>query len=170
MGDRFVEQHGALESLLNWTVTSNRGPSAALWTLPGFYNGLYSPRRWKKSPSYLPALSHLAQSSFNLPMCVGFSTFLCLKYLLGCWLLESPPTHVCCLEARRRCRRSHRVSVCVQGKCSENGQRPIKAVCSHFLPGWSVLELLQHEFSLSDLILIWCEKIPSANSPKCLTC
>lgn len=33
---------------------------------------------------YLPTLSH---SSFNLLMCVGYSNFLCLECLPGCWLL-----------------------------------------------------------------------------------
>lgn len=47
---------GGLRSLLH----SQRGPSAALWGLPGFYNGLYSPRCWNAVPSFRP----LRRSSF----------------------------------------------------------------------------------------------------------
>lgn len=65
---------GALGSLLK-RRRAHRGPSAALWNLPGFYNGLYFATVPKESPSPIspsgPCISH----SFYLPMCVGFSVF-----------------------------------------------------------------------------------------------
>lgn len=59
-----------------------RGPSQALWTLPGFYNGLYLPRRPKERPLLLPVSLSLSQSSCYLLLCLFF--FLSVSKTAGC--------------------------------------------------------------------------------------
>lgn len=88
-GRLFTEHHGGSgkppEQNLMYT---QRGPSAALWNLPGFYNGLYLPRSQRSCHRTSPSFASPIEEFLLTGVCVCFSVFLFLKCLQDCWLLN----------------------------------------------------------------------------------
>lgn len=79
------------------TDALTEGPyAAALWNLPGFYNGLYLSRCRNTIPSLLP----LRRSGLLTCRCVLISYFIfifsLLLFLFACWLLKYPQTSAPC--------------------------------------------------------------------------
>lgn len=74
---------GALGGLLK-RRRAHRGPSAALWNLPGFYNGLYLPRCQRNPHRLSPSQAPASHNVFTY-RCVLVSQFF-LKCLQDCWM------------------------------------------------------------------------------------
>lgn len=115
---------GALCSLLNRLWRTHRGPCAALWNLPGFYNGLYLPRCQRNRHHISPSLTLYIEEFLLTDVCwfLRFPQVFTDRWLLSCHQImsasqrhEATPKFKRCLCSEKRFTewvRAHFISFC----------------------------------------------------------